>query len=50
VVAVLLMALGYLLGSVSFAYLAGRLVSGIDLRDYGSRTLGGSSVGQHVSR
>lgn len=49
-VAVLLMALGYLLGSVSFVYLAGRLVRGIDLQDYGSRTLGGSNVGQHVSR
>jgi len=43
-------AFGYLCGSVSFAYLAGRLLRGIDLRRYGSHTLGGSNVGQHISR
>lgn len=42
--------LGYLAGSVSFAYLAGRLVRGIDLRRYGTHTLGGSNVFHHVSR
>lgn len=48
-VAVPLIALSYLLGSISFAYLAGRLIEGIDLREYGSHNLGGSNVVQHVS-
>jgi acyl phosphate:glycerol-3-phosphate acyltransferase len=39
----------YLLGSVSSAYLAGRL-AGIDLREYGSGNLGGSMVWEHVGR
>jgi glycerol-3-phosphate acyltransferase PlsY len=34
----------YLLGSVPFAYLAGRLLRGIDLRHYGSGNLGASNV------
>lgn len=41
---VLLILLGYLCGSVSFAYLIGRLRQAIDLRDYGSRKLSGSNV------
>jgi glycerol-3-phosphate acyltransferase PlsY len=48
-VAVPLIALGYLLGSIPFAYLTGRLIKGIDLREYGSHNLGGSNVAQHVS-
>jgi glycerol-3-phosphate acyltransferase PlsY len=40
--------LGYLAGSISFSYLAGKLIRHIDLRQYGSHTLGGSNVYQHV--
>lgn len=39
---------GYLLGSVSSAYLAGKWVAGKDLRQYGSGNLGGSMVWEHV--
>jgi glycerol-3-phosphate acyltransferase PlsY len=39
---------GYLLGSVSAAYLAGRWIGGKDLRQYGSGNLGGSMVWEHV--
>lgn len=48
--ALALVALGYLCGSISHAYLAGRILRGIDLRQYGSGTLGGSNVYVHVSR
>jgi len=34
----------YLLGSVSFAYLAGKLLGSVDLRKYGSRKLSASNV------
>ena len=40
---------GYLCGSVSFAYICGRLVRNIDLRRYGSAKLSGSNVYHHVS-
>ena len=40
----LLILFGYLCGSVSFAYLAGRLGRAIDLRRYGSRKLSASNV------
>jgi len=45
----LLILFGYLCGSVSFAYLSGRLWRGIDLREYGSAKLSGSNVYHHVS-
>jgi glycerol-3-phosphate acyltransferase PlsY len=35
---------GYLLGSIPFAYLAGRLTRGIDLREHGSGNLGATNV------
>jgi glycerol-3-phosphate acyltransferase PlsY len=41
---------GYLSGSIPFAYLAGRLFRGIDLREYGSGSIGGSNVYEQVSR
>lgn len=41
---------GYLLGSISSAYLAGRWLKGIDLRRYGSGTVSGTGVYQHVSK
>lgn len=40
---------GYLLGSVPSAYLAGKWVKGIDLRQYGSGTVSGSMVWEHVA-
>ena len=41
---------GYLLGSVNAAYLAGRLVKGIDLRQVGSGSVGAANVWYHVGR
>jgi len=46
----LAVAYGYLLGSVSLAYLIGRLVKGTDLRQVGSGTLGSSNVWQSVGK
>ena len=46
----LLIAGAYLLGSVSPAYLLGRWLGGKDLRQYGSGTLSGSMVFEHVGR
>ena len=48
--AVLLVIFGYLLGSISSAYLAGRWLKGIDLRHYGSHTVSGTGVYRHVAR
>lgn len=45
-----LIALGYLLGSIPSAYLAGRLLRGVDLRQWGSRTVSGTAVYYHVAR
>ena len=36
--------LGYLLGSIPFAYLAGKLTRGIDIREHGSGNLGATNV------
>lgn len=36
--------IGYLLGSIPFAYLAGKLARGIDLREHGSGNLGATNV------
>lgn len=47
---VLLILGGYLLGSIPSAYLAGKWVKGIDLRKYGSGTVSGSMVWEHVSK
>ena len=46
----LLIAAGYLLGSIPTAYLAGRWLKGIDLRRYGSGTVSGSGIYEHVAR
>lgn len=46
----ILIAGGYLLGSVSPTYLVGRWLGRKDLRQYGSGALGGSMVYEHVSR
>lgn len=47
---VLLILGGYLLGSIPTAYLAGKWIKGIDLREYGSGTISGSMVWEHVAR
>jgi len=47
---VLLVLGAYMVGSVPGAYLAGRLLRGIDLRQYGSGTVSGSMVYEHVAR
>jgi glycerol-3-phosphate acyltransferase PlsY len=39
---------GYLLGSVNSAFIAGKLVKGIDLRKVGSGTVGAANVWYHV--
>ena len=46
----LALAYGYLVGSIPTAYLAGRWVKGIDLRRYGSGSIGGSNVVAHVGK
>ena len=48
--AVLLIVGGYLLGSIPTAYLAGKWIRGIDLRQYGSGTVSGSMVWEHIAR
>jgi len=46
----LLIVSGYLMGSIPAAYLASRWLKGIDLRRYGSGTVSGSMVWEHVAR
>lgn len=46
----LLVAAGYLLGSIPAAYLFSKWTTGRDLRRYGSGTVSGSMVWEHVSR
>ncbi|NIM94848.1 MAG: glycerol-3-phosphate acyltransferase [Anaerolineales bacterium] len=41
---------GYLIGSIPTAYLAGRWIKKIDLREYGSGTISGSMVWEHVGK
>lgn len=47
---VLLILAGYLLGSIPTAYLVGRWLKDLDLRRYGSGTVSGSMVWEHVAR
>ncbi|MGD9144910.1 MAG: glycerol-3-phosphate acyltransferase [Anaerolineae bacterium] len=46
----LLILAGYLLGSIPTAYLVGKWLKGLDLRRYGSGTVSGSMVYEHVAR
>jgi len=46
--AVIAVAGGYLLGSIPFAYIAGRLKKGIDIRQVGSGNMGAANVMRHV--
>lgn len=41
---------GYLVGSVPIAYLTGRLLGGVDLRQQGSHNVGASNIWQTVSK
>jgi len=47
---ILTVVFGYLLGSIPFAYIAGRLLRGIDIRQHGTRSVGGSNVYEQVAR
>jgi glycerol-3-phosphate acyltransferase PlsY len=42
--AVLALVLAYLIGSLSFGYLAGRLLKGVDIRQYGSGNTGSTNI------
>jgi glycerol-3-phosphate acyltransferase PlsY len=46
----LLIAAGYILGSIPTAYLAGRWIKGIDVQRYGTGTVSGSMIWEHVAR
>ena len=48
--ALLLLAIGYLLGSMPNGYLAGRWLKGIDLRDCGSGSTGATNVLRNVGK
>jgi glycerol-3-phosphate acyltransferase PlsY len=48
--AVLVVLASYLIGSISAAYVAGRLLGGVDIRQVGSHNVGASNVWQTVSR
>ncbi|MGC9520750.1 MAG: glycerol-3-phosphate acyltransferase [Anaerolineae bacterium] len=47
---VFLLFAGYLAGSIPSGYLAGKWIKDIDLRNYGSGTVSGSMVWEHVAR
>ena len=42
--------LGYLIGSVPFAYIIGKVFFGTDVREYGSGNLGGSNTGRVLGK
>jgi len=46
----LLIILAYLLGSIPTAYIVGYLIKRVDLRNYGSGTVSGSMVYEHINR
>jgi len=48
--AVLLCISAYLLGSIPTAYLTGRWLRGIDVRQYGTGNVGGSNIWENVAR
>jgi len=50
IMSILLVIGGYLLGSIPSAYLAGRWLKGVDLRQRGSGTVSGTGVYYHVAR
>jgi glycerol-3-phosphate acyltransferase PlsY len=48
--AAVIIAVAYLLGSLSPAYLFGKALLGVDLRDVGSRNLGARNAGREIGR
>lgn len=40
----------YLLGSIPFAYLAGRILKGIDIREHGSKNIGATNVSRVLGK
>ena len=46
---VMLILFSYLLGSVPWAYVAGRLIKGVDIRTIGDRNAGAANVYRHIS-
>ncbi len=46
----LILAIGYLLGSIPSGYLAGQMLAGIDLRQMGSGSTGATNVLRHVGK
>ena len=50
VTSIFLMIFGYLFGSIPSGYLAGKWLKGIDLRQFGSGTVSGSMVWEHVAK
>jgi len=50
IVIVAIIVLGYLLGSLPFAYLAGRVMRGIDIRQFGTGSVGSSNAYEQVSK
>ena len=47
---VALVVAAYLVGSIPSAYLIGRFIAGIDIREYGSGNVGASNVSVHVGK
>jgi glycerol-3-phosphate acyltransferase PlsY len=47
---IFLLLFGYFFGSIPSGYLAGKWIKGIDLRQYGSGTVSGSMVWEHVAK
>ncbi len=45
---VLVIMLGYLAGSVPSAYIAGRLIKGLDIRQVGDRNMGAANAYQEI--
>jgi glycerol-3-phosphate acyltransferase PlsY len=48
--AILIILASYLIGAFPVAYVTGRLLRGVDLREYGSANIGASNVWQSVAR
>ena len=44
-----LVVVSYLIGTLPFAYMAGRFLKGIDIRDIGDGNVGASNISRHVS-
>ena len=48
--AAIIVLVSYLIGAIPIAYLTGRAIRGVDLREYGSKNVGASNVFQSVSK